>query len=314
MTPPFHILIPWGCRSDRSLVQPVISRLEREPGIECCVYQLPAGDFSGSVIYTDTILRGDKYDLVICNADRIEMCGAAASAFHNHVPIAQMYAGIRNNIGTLDDTNRHVITLWSTLQFCESKHAKLRAFLMRGAVGLPTNQIHTVGITHFDDVELQPCEIPETPFILVLYNAPATNLDRKHQQDQILGDLSEIRKLTGDQIVMAIMPAPDPAHELIREWLLTMRKKHGWIVVENLPEGNFLYVLSRCAMYVTNSSTIVYEAPEFLDQCCIKQIGTRNAGREKGPFEKGASDKIVRVIKEWLCTQRNGEKTGNDPR
>lgn len=315
MNNPFQILIPWGCRSDKSLVDPVINRLDRESDIECQVCHLPAGNFKESVIYINNILKRVKYDLIICNADRIEMCGAAAAVFLNHIPIAQMYAGIKNNIGTLDDTNRHVITLWSTIQFCESRHAAERVFLMRNAVGLPVDQIHNVGITHFDDVELQVCEmIPRSfPFTLVLYNAPATNLDPKHQQDQILGDISEIRKLTEGQTVMAIMPAPDPAHEFIRGWLEDMRENHGWVVVDSLPKEQFHYVLSWCGMYVTNSSTGVYEAPEYLDPCQIKQIGTRNAGREKGPFEKGASDKIVKVIEEWLCTQRNGEKTGKNP-
>jgi len=312
----FTVLLPWGCRSDKSLLDPVLSQLRKRTDIEYYPYEIPAGKFKESFEVIDELLKKDPWDLVICNADRIEMCGAAAAAFFNHVPIAQMYAGIKNNVGTMDDINRHVITLWSDLQFCESACAAERVFEMKSAVGLPPNA-HNVGITHFDDVELKPCKTPEIPFTLVLYNAPATHLDKRHQQDQILEDIKTIRQYTTSPIdghgynVMAIMPAPDPSHELIRGWLEAMRVDHGWYVVESLPKENFLYVLSRCTKYVSNSSTVVYEAPEYLPDSLIVHIGTRNSGRDRGPFEKGASDKIVTIIEEFLCNRTNGKETGN---
>lgn len=302
---PFTILTPWGCRSDRTLLDPVLKRLRMKPKIEYYPYSLPAGNFGESFALINRVLQADLWDLVLCNADRIEMCGAAAAAFANHVPIAQMYAGIKNNIGTLDDINRHVITLWSDLQFCESACAAERVFGLKSAVGLPSNA-HNVGITHFDDVVLKPCEIPDIPFILVLYNTPATTLNKREQQERILEEIGVIKQHTDGHNVMAIAPAPDPGYEIINGWLEDMSVNHGWHVVPNLAKENFLYALSRCTRYVSNSSTVVYEAPEYLPDQMIVQVGSRNAGRDKGPFEKGASDKIANIIEGWLCNQRNG--------
>ena len=68
----------------------------------------------------------------------------------------------------------------------------------------------------------------------------------------------------------------------------------------NLPRPQFLGLLKNCKRFISNSSATIYEAPHFLKPEQIVHIGDRNKNRDKGPFEIGASDKIVKILKEYL--------------
>jgi UDP-N-acetylglucosamine 2-epimerase len=98
------------------------------------------------------------------------MTAAAAACFNNNVPIAHVYAGVNNNIATLDDINRHIITAWSDIQFCESQEAVYRANDIMTAVGKSIKNAHLVGITHLDDLEVSEAMVPDVPYDLVLFN------------------------------------------------------------------------------------------------------------------------------------------------
>jgi UDP-N-acetylglucosamine 2-epimerase len=72
------------------------------------------------------------------------------------------------------------------------------------------------------------------------------------------------------------------------------------IYYPNLPRPQFLGLLKNCHRFVTNSSCAIYEAPHFLKPEQIVQIGNRNLNRPRGPFEPGASDRIVAILKDYL--------------
>lgn len=305
MTARPQILFPVGYRSDAVLTQPVRRRLRESDRVDLSEVNLWAGQFRASYALINDIIENHNFDFAVINADRIEMAGAAAACFNNGIPFAHMYAGILNNIGTLDDVNRHVMTLQSTIQFCESKFAAERVFNMRSSVRLPVDNIHDVGITHLDDVEFANACWPDEPYDLVVYNPPATNLTDQQQRGVIDKDLEKISSIAGagGRKVLAMMPAPDKGHTFIRMRLEGMARGMDWITFTDLPRPKFFSILKFCDRLITNSSIEYYEAPSLMTKSQkIIHIGTRNAGRDTGPFKTGASDRIARIIEDYLCT------------
>jgi hypothetical protein len=80
--------------------------------------------------YKTTIncIRKFEFDFILAVADRPEQVGSVLAAFHNKIPIGHLYAGdhntISNEITTFDDIHRHVISLYSNIQFCSCADSK----------------------------------------------------------------------------------------------------------------------------------------------------------------------------------------------
>ncbi len=300
------VLFPVGYRSDAVLTLPVRRRLRENDRVSIIEVKIKPGSFLSAYAQINNAIQQNDFTFAIINADRIEMAGAAAACFNDGLPFAHMYAGILNNIGTLDDVNRHVMTLQSTVQFCESEAAAERVFNLRSAVRLPVDQIHAVGITHLDDVQLANACWPDEPYDLVAYNPPATNLNDEQQRRTIDRDLEQISRIAGKggKKVIAILPAPDKGADFIRLRLMGMARGMDWITHEGMPRSQFLSVMKYCERFITNSSAEYYEAPALMTKSQkIIHIGTRNAGRDIGPFKTGASDRIVKIVEGLLCTQ-----------
>lgn len=273
------ILIPIGCRSDEGLILPIIKRLQKDPFFECTLYKLIPSNFIESYKETIDEIRIIKPDLILCVADRIEMCAAACAAFHNNVKIGHVYAGCINYpLSTFDDINRHCISLWSDIQFVESKKAFLNITNLFTSIGKQTN-CYTVGISHFDDLEIDESLVPEKPYDLILIN-PTT--------------LIEDKKITIKQVRKHIVIGQNPDPQIFDNEMIKSP------TYDNLPRPKFLGLLKNCERFITNSSAAIYEAPHFLKSEQIIHIGERNKNRDKGPFEIGASDKIVKILKEYF--------------
>jgi len=286
------VLIPVGCRSDEGLSVPIIRRMREDPFFEVIVLDLGlfVSHFNSAYYNSEMAIREIKPDLLIATGDRVEMTAAACAAFHNGIPIAHLYAGVTNNISTLDDINRHCITLWADLVFCEDYKAAAKVFylwygikkimpkmLVYGAETLFKYNIHVVGITHLDDLEIDERLVPKVPYDLVLIN-PTTSID-------------EIPSYVTDKKTIVIGSNPDiPFNKGFRD-------KADY---DNLPRPKFLGLLKNCSRFITNSSSAYYEAPYFLKPEQIILIGKRNKNRSTPTkLEVGASDKIVKIIKEW---------------
>lgn len=300
------ILIPVGCRSDDGLSSPVIKRLS-DKHIPTTVLNLDPGRYIQSYCITEAHIIGDsRPDIALIFGDRIEMTAAAAACFNNNVPIAHVYAGVNNNIATLDDINRHAITAWSDIQFCESKKAAEKVYDLLSTIGKDTN-IYVVGITHLDDLEISEDAVPDVPYDLVLYNPITYGKDLKQKtwdgMITISGFVNYAEYTLGRHTVF-IIPNPDAGREHILEFHSVMKKTaagaagmYSWH--PDLPRPLFLGLLKNCERFITNSSAAIYEAPHFLEPRQIIQIGDRNRGRDSGPFKIGASDRIVEVLKKW---------------
>lgn len=285
------ILIPQGCRSDFGLSKPIVKRLKEDDFFDVEVYKLARpGNFSNSYYEIESLVFGNCFeslpDLVFCTGDRIEMTAVACASFHHNVPIAHYYAGILNDpLSTLDDVNRHCISLWSDVQFVESKFCALNLENLFDAIGKRSN-CFTVGITHMEDLEIDISLVPNEEYDLVLYNP--TTLRKDYNALYI-----QERKV----IVIGKNPDPDIFPCGIR-----------CPTYENLPRPQFLGLLKNCERFITNSSSAIYEAPYFLKKEQIIIIGDRNKNRthfEPIKSDKLASEKIIDILKQYWRGKQN---------
>ena len=306
----FKTLIPIGCRSDEGLIMPVIRRLEKDPAFEVMQYDLKPMDFIESYRITVDKINEFHPDLFFANADRVEMCGATAAAFHNKVKIAHYQAGVVNDpITTFDDVDRHVITLWSDIQFVENNEAEDMVYILKLAQkGFDTERDHgsynpymkifNVGCTHLDDLSVDESKVPingyagyRDPYDLILINYPPLSPTGKTPM--------EIGKRLTESIIKEFVPN--------RKKIWIGGNPDGYfkfecensIYYDHLPRPQFLGLLKNCQRFITNSSCAITEAPYFLKPEQIVMVGDRNRNRPAVECKPGGSDRIVAILKDY---------------
>ncbi len=302
------ILVPIGCRSDEGLSAPIIKRLREDDFFDVRTFILNPAIFYGSYGYSEQEIWGFRPDLVFITGDRIEMCAAACAAFHNRVPIAHYFAGVLSYpLSTLDDVNRHCISLWSDVQFVESLECRFNVDQLLYSVAKRPN-VHVVGITHLENLEIDESLVPKKEYDLVLYNP--TTIYRE--------DIVNIARKRFYKNTIWIGPNPDPSFFDIKKvsetksfWLTPKGFKPNPILFayyDNLPRPQFLGLLKNCTRFITNSSAATYEAPYFLKKEQIITVGDRNKNRTQFEYKKSrrdkktdklASEKIIEILKNW---------------
>jgi UDP-N-acetylglucosamine 2-epimerase len=285
------VLIPVGCRSDEGLSKPIIKRLKEDDffnPVHVCNL-IPGNFFNAYFEIQSSYMNGQQFDLVFITGDRIEMTAAACWAFHNNIPIAHYFAGVLNYpLATMDDINRHCISLWSEIQFTESLRCAENLHELFNSINKKSNN-HIVGITHMEDIEIDISLIPNEEYDLFLLNPTTLRNDSKIKWDY------KDRK----RIIIGSNPDPKPI-----EWKIISTDRY----YDNLPRSQFLGLLKNCKRFITNSSSAIYEAPSFLDKDHIITIGDRNKNRTQFEYKKTdklASEKIVETLKNWWRDKQN---------
>ena len=301
--------VPIGCRTDEAVTRPIVRELEKRDRFNVDVIDLVPGDSDLTArCVLQHINTGNAravlppgIDFMLCVADRTEMLVAAAVAHASGIPIGHVYAGTGSNVATLDDLSRHAITMLSEIQFCESKQASGRVEAMMMMAGLKAN-VHVVGITHLDDLEIDHDGVPKEKYTLVLYNPLTSGPDLAKR---VTSEIDEILRLLGDdKEVYLIGSNPDHFPEgttTACERLLERSDTYD----PSLPRPKFLGLLEGCDRFLTNSSAGIYEAPVLMTgrRDRIVMIGERNRDRDRGPFETGASKKIADILEAHLAPQ-----------
>lgn len=287
----FKILVPIGCRSDEGLSAPVIRRLKAADWCEVNVGRLVPQDFPSSYMSMVTWINTVKPDLVLITGDRVEMCAAAAAAFHNKVKIAHLYAGIVNDpVTTFDDVDRHCITLWSDIQMCESNEAMAEVVAMM--YSFKDANAHVVGITHLDDLEVDESKVPLWPYDLVLYNFPPLS----KENDELVDSAAKINEALNPgrcELRKIVLIGGNPDGLVCFPWL--SQDYH----YPSIPRPQFLGLLKNCRRFITNSSAAIYEAPYFLKPEQIVMVGQRNRNRPSVECKPGGSDRVVEVLRQY---------------
>lgn len=300
MTKKIKILIPQACRSDW-----FANSFIKQLGDHFDVYNVnvvPA-KFGASYEMITHCFHPYKPDLVLIIGDRIEMAGSAAAAFHNGIKIAHLGAGITNHPHTtLDDINRHNITNYADIAFCEGREgARVVAELWLAIRKLDSNEfntnldplntygIHIVGAVHLDDLKLNLGLVPNDPYDLVLIN-PET------LKDSGINLLKQVDLITKEFRRKSIwLPSnPDQFNKLIG--------KINFDYANSPSRSQFLGLLSQCKRFITNSSAAYYEAPYVMkDPSRIIMVGERNLNRNTPKnLKRGASNRIIKILEEYF--------------
>lgn len=271
-----RICVPVGCRSDEGLSAPVIRRLKESDWCEVTTLHLIPQDFGASYQTMHDTLYWKPQDMVLITGDRVEMCAAAAAAFHLKTKIAHLYAGVVNDpITTFDDVDRHVISQWADTCLCENDETAAIIHDMKQRIGLRP-AVAVVGITHLDDIEIDESKVPDNPYDLVLINKPSL--------------INDEMQFDAGNCIVQVGENPDGIMEKLKCSYL-----YG-----NLPRPQFLGLLKNCRKFITNSSAAIYEAPYFLEPDQIVMVGERNRNRAKVECKPGGSDRVVQVLKEYF--------------
>ena len=276
--------MPIGCRSDEGLSAPVIKRLKTAPWCDVITLDLVPQQFGHSYNLTEAMLYEIRPDLVLITGDRVEMCAAAAAAFHNKVKIAHLYAGIVNDpVTTFDDVDRHCITLLSDVIMCEDRSSAIRVNMLRAAMDLPQAIPNVVGITHLDDLEIDLSKVPigeagyYADYDLLLLN------------EEPLMEPPKWTKWGKERYLIHIGGNPDGI----------IPDQGADEYYSSLPRPQFLGLLKNCRRFITNSSAAIYEAPYFLKPEQIVMVGQRNCNRPAVECKPGGSDRVVEVLRDY---------------
>ncbi len=306
-----NVAILTGSQSDRHLSYQIYDELKLL-GLQPYFITLTQNNIIDSYNNSNLSFKSSKYDFVLAVADRPEQMGGVISAFHNKIPIGHLYAGDHNTVSTFDDKHRHAITIYSDIQFCSCPESAYNVEnLMRGAGLVPDANV--VGSTHFDGKNIEQIKADEfglhthKPYILILINS-----ETKGNDEKLIEEVMEKIKY--------FLPNEHPCqfkfniakgnndNEKIETKLFTeiMRKTDGGINIVRDNRQNhdfFLSLIANSYMFITNSSSAIYEAPMLLNREQIVMVGNRNKGRTIIPessHDGKASKRVANLIKTFL--------------
>ena len=296
-----RVMVPVGCRSDEGLSAPIIRRMEKYPEFMVYTCRLAPGNlplsYQVATEWIGSIVPGP--DLALIVGDRTEMLAAATACFHANIPIVHVYAGITNSFATHDDIARHMISLMSDVQFCESSHA---AFTVANLLTSVRKQpdCHVTGITHLDDLKVDDSLVPAQEYDLVLYNPVTLGAD---VEGRLQADISSIIHALDEKGRRAVLigPNPDPMIATAYDRLIVRADTYR----SNVSRPQFLGLLANCTRFVTNSSAAYYEAPHFLKPNQILMVGPRNLTRSQVDAVPGGSDRVIEEVVAYVRSRRN---------
>lgn len=299
-----------SCESERHLTDMIYKYLSRY-NIKATYILIEQNNIIKSYEKCNSYLNTTNFDFILSVADRPEQIGAVLAAFQRKIPIGHLYAGDYNTVATFDDIHRHTISLYSDIQFCsciESVNNVTK--LMRGA-GLVPNANY-VGATHFDKISINNIKdyglIPVKPYVLILINSETKGNDRHVIEDAITQYLIQC---TNNKLNVIIAKGNNDKETIETEIFCEIGRRINadiQIVRENRFDHEFfLSLIKNSHAFITNSSSVIYEAPMLLEKDQIIHIGNRNKGRTRIPKESHdglASCRTALYIKTFLETQK----------
>jgi UDP-N-acetylglucosamine 2-epimerase len=230
-----------------------------------------AGKFGLVMKQIENVLRSARYDWLVVQGDTATAAAGAISGFLNKVQVAHVEAGLRT--GNLvspwpEEYNRRVITLCTNQHFAPTR-AAARNLL---AEGIEPNAIHVVGNTVVDAL-LQVRSLvgqhgytPREPALRSLPPDKKLVLVTTHRREnfgeplrQILLALRELGS-DGDKIVVLPVHLNPTVRNQVQQIL---GRASGVLLLEPLRYPDFVYLLERAWVAVTDSGGIQEEAPTF---------------------------------------------------
>ena len=238
------------------------SDIANEPGL--------AGKFGLMTRQIEKLLKVKDYDWIVVQGDTATAAAAATAGFMNRVPVAHVEAGLRTgdlNSPWPEEFNRRVITLASALHFPPTQRSRDNLL----CEGIPADRVITVGNTVVDALLYVRERIKDgyCPVDKALASLPSDKklvLATLHRRESIGEPLRNIlralRTLGTDGDKLIVLPVHlnpqvrgevlDILHDAPNVWLL-----------DPLQYPDFVYLLSRAWIVVSDSGGVQEEAPTF---------------------------------------------------
>jgi UDP-N-acetylglucosamine 2-epimerase len=217
------------------------------------------------------VLRSTPYDWLVVQGDTATAAAAAIAGFFNKVRVAHVEAGLRT--GNLlspwpEEFNRRAVTLCTSLHFAPTR-AAARNLL---GEGIEPDSIHVVGNTvvdallHVRSLVAQGGYAPREPALRALPPDKKLVLVTTHRREnfgeplrQILLALKELGRDGDKTVVLPVHLNPTVRAEVMR----ILDRAPGVILLEPLQYPDFVYLLERAWVVVTDSGGVQEEAPTF---------------------------------------------------
>lgn len=229
----------------------------------------------------ERLLKAKSYDWIVVQGDTATAAAAATAGFMNRVRVAHVEAGLRT--GDLDspwpeEFNRRLIGLAAALHFAPTPRA--RDNLLRE--GIPADRIVMAGNTVVDALlyvreKIRKGYTPIDPAVAALPTDKKLVLATLHRRENIGAPLrSVLRALRtlgqdGDKLIVL------PVHlnpQVRAEVMDALRDAPNVRLLEPLQYTDFVYLLSRAWVVVSDSGGVQEEAPTFGLQILITRETT----------------------------------------
>jgi UDP-N-acetylglucosamine 2-epimerase (non-hydrolysing) len=214
------------------------------------------------------VLRAVKPDMVLVQGDTTTTCAAAMAAFLERIPVGHVEAGLRT--GDLqqpfpEEMNRRVTTVVSTLHFAPT-HDATKALL---AEGVPEERITYAGNTVIDallhslrkDYQFADPALAALPrnrkvLLVTMHRRESIGEPMRHVTEALL----RIRKAHPDLIIVI----PTHRNPAVREIVFgALADKAGIVLTDPLPYLDFLHLMDRSHLILTDSGGVQEEAPSL---------------------------------------------------
>ncbi|XXK30602.1 UDP-N-acetylglucosamine 2-epimerase [Rhodobacteraceae bacterium nBUS_24] len=221
------------------------------------------------------------------------------------------FCGGDKTAGSIDDNTRRAITSFSDLHFATNKQSYLNII----SAGANRDSVKNFGHIILDSkqavsntLELKPSEIG----ILVTIH-PDTTKSQKYNENLAINSLTAIERFSkknNARIFLSDTNSDNYSEEIRRNLVNFSKKNKNWYSSSSFGPRNFLELLTKCHVFVGNSSSIFYEAPQF--DIVSVNIGDRQKGRVLNSSIIQSNTDITNItkslqmaIKRYPCPVRN---------
>lgn len=215
----------------------------------------------------DPFLAKEEPDLVLVQGDTTTALAGALAAFHRGVPVGHVEAGLRTRDPREpfpEEMNRRLITRVADFHFA----ATARNVETLGAEGVPSDRILLTGNPVVDSLEwilgrLEPSPALEAALapLAGLRLIALTTHRRENFGDVMRGHLAALRRFVEKDPDLALVFPVHPNPAVRAAAAATLEGAERVLLLEPLAYSDFIHLLSRAWLVVSDSGGVQEEAP-----------------------------------------------------
>jgi UDP-N-acetylglucosamine 2-epimerase (non-hydrolysing)/GDP/UDP-N,N'-diacetylbacillosamine 2-epimerase (hydrolysing) len=220
------------------------------------------------------------FHVAVILGDRWDALAVAMGASMAGVPIAHLSGGDRT-VGSLDDRYRFAISALATYHF-PSHNSAMARLIDSGVPGQNVFLYGSPGIDRTKRTTIFPARDVRdrlglgTPHF-VLANWQPETAKAEDPNAGLKAMIPALDVLPDDVSVVFVGPNDDTGADEATDLITRFCDSKRWLYVPNMPPALYLSALAHCELLIGNSSSGVYEAPEFGK--FVIDVGLRQRGR-----------------------------------